>query len=171
MTFERDGSWTMDGGVQIDYDAETRITSQRARGVDKPGNITEIDLTTDVHVEFRGAVLDADSAFIVVRNEQLVSVSVKGSQARFSHPRKDSDRRIEGRASAIDYNSSNNEVRFSGNTFWTNGRRELTAEVVIYNLETGAASGPTGGQAGPRRDPRTAPDVPPPRTPDRSTAQ
>jgi lipopolysaccharide export system protein LptA len=168
--FERDGSWTLTGGVQINYGTDIRITSLKARGVDKPGNLTEIDLSDTVHVEFRGAVLDADAAFVVVRNEQLVSVAVKGSQARFSHPRKDSDRRVEGRASAIEYNSTNNEVRFTGTTYWTDGRFDVNSDVVIYNLETGGFRGPLGGEV--RRSGRgAAPDVPPPRTPDRSNAQ
>lgn len=168
--FERDGSWTLTGGVQINYSTGIRITSQNARGVDKPGNVTEIDLSTDVHVEFRGAVLDADTAFVVIRDEQLVSVAVKGSQARFSHPRKDSGRRIEGRASAIDYDSATNEVRFTGTTYWTNGRFDVSSDVVIYDLETGGFTGPYGGQL--RRTGQGAgQDVPPPRPPDRSTAQ
>jgi lipopolysaccharide transport protein LptA len=129
-----------------------------------------------VHIEFRDAILDAESAQMVFRGEELLSVQVKGSQARFSHQFRQSGRRIHGRADAIDFDGRSGKVRFSGNTWYTDGRHEFSTDLVIYDIDDGSVA--DDGDTRTRVQGVIRPDleqdrqrVPPPRIPDRSTAQ
>lgn len=167
----RDDTWSLEN-VVISHgrDRQTRITAGLARGAEKAGGLTEIDLSGSVHIEFRGTVLDADSALVMVRGEELVSVQVKGTQARFSHQRSDSARRIDGRADAIGYDAASNQVSFSGNTSWTDGHHRLEdGQQVTYNIDTGVVTGSRTRGVIDLEDSRER--VPPPRMPERSQAQ
>lgn len=146
-----------------------RMSAANAVKVDKPGKITELNLTGAVHMEFRDVTLDATSAFIVIRGEELVSVQVTGSPATFSHQPRDSARRVDGRADEIDYEAATDKVRFSGNTFWTDGRAQLSNRLVVYDIVEGYTELTEGG--GILRSGRDRDRVPGPRTPDRSASQ
>lgn len=135
--FDPDGSWSL-RDVRLSHGRDTRITAQQARGVDKPGGRRELTLTGKVHIEFRDAVLDSDSAFLVLQGDRVASVSVKGSQATFSHQLSQSQRRIDGRANDIDYVASTGKVRFSGDTSFTDGRNQLATNLVIYDINNGS---------------------------------
>lgn len=175
----RDDSWSLEKVTLLLHGPETqgtgedtRVTAQLAKGEDKPDGVTELDLTGRVHIEFRDAVLDADSALMQIRGQELLSVQVRGEQAQFSHQLR-KDRQISGRADSIDYDSATGRVRFRGNTFWTDGRRtELSTEEVIYNLDDGSAFSPTPGTGVIRPDLDAVRErIPTPRTPERSSAQ
>lgn len=129
-------------------------------------------LTGSVHVEFEGAVVDADTAVVTFSAGRLTAVRVRGTPARFSHLAKDNIRR-QGRAPAIDYDSSTGWVRFSGGTSFSqldNGI-VITQEELNYNVNTTQYN---DGKTSTRDRVEIPPDaarVPPPRTPDRSTSQ
>lgn len=164
----RDDSWSLEKAELRDTRG-TRVVASSARGIMRAGNVMEVDFTGNVHVEFRGALLDADTARMVLRDDVLVSVNVKGSQAKFSHQPDRSKRRIEGLADGIDYAAASSEVRFSGSTQWTNGSYALNAPELTYNINSQEVRAPrsTGTvRLGEERE-----RVPAPRTPDRSTAQ
>jgi lipopolysaccharide export system protein LptA len=164
----RDDSWSFDKADLRDARG-TRVTANTARGIERPGGLLEVDFTGKVHVEFRGAVLDADTATMVLRDEALVSVDVKGSQATFSHQPEKSKRRIDGKADAINYVAASGDMRFSGGTFWTNGSYTMNTPQLSYNLNSGDVSAPRSiGTVRPKGDSER---VPAPRPPERSTAQ
>lgn len=168
-----DDTWSWEN-VVITHGPDTRITASKGHGARLAGGVVELNLSGAVHIEFGEARLDADTATMVFRDQELVSVQVRGSQAQFSHQLEGYSRRINGTADAISYESSSGNVRFSGNTFWTDGSKRMTTSVVNYNIRTGRATDDgdpeTRGQIiiplGNSRD-----RVPPPRQPDRSTAQ
>jgi lipopolysaccharide transport protein LptA len=171
--FIREGVLTVDD-VVITHGGETRITASHAKYTRHPGDARDLELTGKVHIEFRGALLDADTALLKFRGEDLQSIAVKGSQAQFSHQPEGYSRRVNGRADAIAYDAASNDVRFSGNTWWTTGREEANSNVVVYNIVTGTAKDDgdpsTRGQFKIRLGESTD-RVPPPRQPDRSTAE
>lgn len=173
ISLTRDGTVTATD-VQVRQgrgDRITRVSAAHLVKVDKPGKLVELNVTGAVHVEFRDTTLDADSAILVVRGEELVSVQVKGSQARFSHQPEGSARRINGRADTIDYEAATDKVSFTGNTFWTDGRAELTNRVVVYDIGDGSVVATDGaGILLPNRE-RERERVPGPRAPDRGSAQ
>lgn len=88
----------------------------------------------DVHIEFEGATLDADSATAVFAGGRLSTIEVTGGPARFTHPLKNETRRNQGRAASIQYTAATGAVRFSGNAWYSDGRNELTTDTLTYNL-------------------------------------
>jgi LPS export ABC transporter protein LptC len=139
LRYDRDGVLTADQ-VRITHGASTRITADHARHTQRSGSTSELDLTSQVHIEFRGALLDADSASLAFRRQDLVSVGVKGSPARFSHQPEGYSQRVNGRADAITYDAASSDVTFSGNPSFTNPRGDnVVSEVVVYNVTTGVA--------------------------------
>lgn len=169
----RDDSWSMDE-VLISHGQDTRITADRLNGTERAGDVSELDLTGDVHIEFRGATLNARSAEVIFRGGELVSVQVEGSQAEFSHLLAGYARRIDGRANAIRFETASGKVRFSGNTSYTDGRHTLNSEAITYDINDGTVS--DDGDPGTRgraiiRLGGSGERVSPPREPDRSTAQ
>jgi lipopolysaccharide transport protein LptA len=152
--------------------SDTRVTSSLAVLVLNANGTRDLELSGTVHIEVRGAVLDAGSAMVVFRGEELVSVQVKGSpQAQFSHQPKGSSRRINGRADAIHYDAATGMVQLTGNGFYTfaDGSAEGSSGTVTYDTNTGKVE--TGRFSGSLQFERDRERVPPPRTPDRENAQ
>lgn len=176
LRIESDGSWSLQD-VKLTHGRDTRVTADRAQGVEKPGGLTELELTGKVHIEFRDAVLDGESAFMVLRGEDLVSARVNGRQATFSHQPERAPRRINGRANGIDYTSSTGKVRFSGDSFFTDGRYTLEApgsNTLTYDINDGSVSDdgdPDTRVRGTFRAGDELQRIPTPSTPDRGEAQ
>lgn len=168
LLLKRDGSFSLDN-VVLRHGRDTRVTASTSNFTETAGGLNQLDLSGKVHIEFRGAILDADSARMMFRGEQLLSVAVKGSQAKFSHQPDKAKRRIDGVADAIDYDSSTADVRFTGNTSYTDGLRTLNTEQLEYNLVDGSVSATRS--TGTVILDADAERVPPPRTPDRESSQ
>jgi lipopolysaccharide transport protein LptA len=126
-----------------------------------------------VHIEFDGAVVDADKAIAVFADGRIQTLQVDGAPVRFSHPAKDSDQRNLGRANRIDYDAASREVRFSGKAWYSDGRNEATTEAMVYSLADGALASVGDGSDESRVKLTIRPNkrVPAPRTPDKATAQ
>lgn len=169
----RDGTWSLDD-VLITHGRDTRVTARRVRGTELPGNMDRLDFSDAVHIEFRGGVLDASAAQMMFRGPDLVSVEVRGDQAKFSHQPEGYARRVLGSADVIHFDAVGGIVRLSGSTQFEDGRYKLTSNAVIYNINDGTfrddSDARTRGQAIIRLD-NDAQRVPTPRTPDRSTAE
>jgi lipopolysaccharide transport protein LptA len=126
-----------------------------------------------VHIEFNGAVLDADSAVAQFVGNRIQQVRVMGSPAHFSHQLKDAAQRNQGRAQTIDYNAATGQVRLAGGAWYSDGRNEVNTATMLYNVTDGSFTNESTAE-----DPgrviltiRPGKRVPPPRTPERSTAQ
>jgi lipopolysaccharide transport protein LptA len=127
-------------------------------------------LNGEVHIEFDGAVLDAESATVKFVDNRLKTVAVLGKPARFSHTLRNSSRG-QGTAERIDYDASTSDVRFSGRTAFQYDTLQVRNEVeVIYNLKDSTVRTPKGSRSEGSYQPPEKP-VPPPRTPDRASAQ
>lgn len=165
----------------ITHGTDTRVEAGLAVRTELSGNRSRLDLSEGVHIEFRGATLDADSAVMQFRGDRLLSVEVTGSQARFSHQPEGYSRRINGQADVIRFDTTSGNVQLAGNTFFTDGRRDLRETVLNYDINRGVATDDrdpgTRGQGvirfGGSADPEEAGDdrVPPPRPPDPETAR
>jgi lipopolysaccharide export system protein LptA len=142
-------------------------------GIEGDFDNSHLQLSGTVHVEFDGAVLDADTAEVTFAKGRLTTVRVRGVPARFSHQAKNDNIRRQGRAPAINYNSSTGWVQFSGGTSFSQVGKdfEYTGEEFNYNVNTTVFD--DGNTATPEHMliPDARSRVPPPRTPDRSTSQ
>lgn len=170
----RDGRMSLDN-VLISHGADTRIEARHALRTERPGRVNYLELSGGVHIKFRDSTLEADTAEVLVRGEDLISVNVKGSQATFSHQLRGYARRIDGRADAITFDPSSGRVSFSGNTSYTDGRQNLTEETLIYNINDGTVRDDgdprTRGRGVIRLNTSDDDRVPAPVPPERSTAQ
>jgi lipopolysaccharide transport protein LptA len=171
--YTREGILTAED-VLLTHEGDIRITADHARHTPLEDGTRRLELTGRVHIEVRGAVLDADSATLNFRDQDLLTVAVKGSQATFSHQPEGYARRVNGRADTIDFDAARSEVTFAGNTSYTDGRNSLTSDLIVYGIESGAirddGDPKTRGRAIIRLG-ESLGRVPPPRQPERSTAQ
>ncbi|MET0281284.1 MAG: LptA/OstA family protein [Steroidobacteraceae bacterium] len=126
-----------------------------------------------VHIEFDGAVLDADSAVAIFADSRIKSISVRGAPANFSHVLK--DKRNLGRANNIDFDAASRDVHFAGKAWYSDGRNEATTDALTYNLDNRALTSTGNGNSNPDSTFRMTirPDKPIslPRAPERSTAE
>jgi lipopolysaccharide transport protein LptA len=125
------------------------------------------DLKGEVHIEFDGAVLDADAATVKLVDSRIKTIHVQGAPARFSHPLKTGDRVVKGRAAIIDYDAATALVQFSGGTQFEDGRNQITTEKLTYNINDSSVSTSQGRSQGTIQP---GSRVPTPKIPDRKTA-
>lgn len=135
-------------------------------------------LSGGVHIEFDGALLDAETATVKFMDNKVKTIAVQGAPANFSHTLRNSGQRIQGRSVRIDYDTGTGEVQFNGGTAFKDGTSEFKTEAELtYNLQNGIVRTPQGSRSEGSYQPpdkrESPPDmqVPPPRTPDRATAQ
>ncbi len=127
-----------------------------------------------VHIEFEGAVLDADTAVAIFADSRIQSISVRGAPANFSHLAKgSSNQRNLGRANNIDFDAASQNVRFTGKAWYSDGRNEATTEKLTYNLDDRAwsSSGEGGADEIFRMTIRPDKRVTLPRAPERGSAE
>lgn len=125
--------------VIITHGQDTRVEAKFARQTRKPGNVKQLDLSGGVQIDFQGATLEAATAVMVFRGDQLESVQVDGDQADFSH-QPEGQRRIFGRADSIRLEAATGRLTFSGNTSYTDGCNRLTSSRISYNMNEGTVT-------------------------------
>jgi lipopolysaccharide export system protein LptA len=131
------------------------------------GNATWI-LKNAVHVEYEGAVLDADAAVVVFANDRLKSIEIDGGPAKFAH-QSAPDLRRQGSARNIKYDTTGGKVNFDGDSWFFDGKdAEMRTNHVTYDTKDGSYSSPDKNA---RLTLKTPARVPAPRTPDRATAK
>lgn len=130
------------------------------------------ELRGTVHVEYEGAVVDADAAAVVFIDGRVKTIDAHGGTGepvQFSYTFRQTARRAQGRAANIAYDVPSGDVHFFNGTWFSNGRAEMQDEEICYNVNTTAISDCDNRQA--RGIVTIRERVPPPREPDRSTAQ
>jgi lipopolysaccharide transport protein LptA len=124
-----------------------------------------------VHLEFKDAILDVQTATVAFADGRMKTVKAQGSPAQFSHQLKNSTRR-HGRSDRLEYDESTCLMSLYGDVQYSSGSGELKTQEVTYNLCDGSAKIPGTSSGTIQSDVRvTAPRVPAPRTPDRATAK
>jgi hypothetical protein len=98
------GTWMM-RDVTLRQGPGTLIRAQEtsASGLSESYQNSQWEFKGTVHIEFNGAVLDADSAVAQFADNRIQQVRVMGSPALFSHQLKDAAQRNQGRAQTIEY--------------------------------------------------------------------
>lgn len=125
--------------VVITHGEDTRVEAKFARQTRKAGNVKQLDLSGKVRIDFQGATLEAATAVMVFRGDQLESVQVDGDQADFSH-QPEGLRRIFGRADSIRLETATGKLTFSGNTSYTDGCNRLASSRISYNMNEGTVT-------------------------------
>jgi lipopolysaccharide transport protein LptA len=159
--------------VRVEDGTLIRADEGSATGVDGGFENSQWEMRGNVHLEFDGAVLDADAAAVEFSAGRLKTVRVQGAPARFSHGKAGQTQRREGRAANIDYQSDSGQVHFFNGTWFTDGRIEYSGGELSYNINTSVLTDDGNPQTREELVLRRKPEarVPPPRTPPRSSSQ
>jgi len=140
-------SWNFNAGTQLlEQDVELRQAPDTLIRADKAegSNLQEGNkdnghwkLSGSVHIEFNGAVLDADRAMVVFADGRIHTIEVQGKPAVFSHSTGTNGQRNQGRANTITYDGTGREVRFSGHTQYLFGPYEgISDKPLLYKLDS-----------------------------------
>jgi lipopolysaccharide export system protein LptA len=124
-------------GLVIRQQPGTLISSDNAIGIgiSQDYDNSRWNLAGKVHIEYDGAVLDADRATVVFVNRQVKSIDVQGAPAKFSRPGKIAGQPYRGTADAIAYDGPRRQVRFTGNAWFSFGPNEGTsATPLVYDI-------------------------------------
>ncbi len=78
--------------------------------------------------------LRSDQAIIDFRDNHIARATVTGKPAEFEQKRTDSDQTARGHADEIVYDVSDGTVRLSNDAWLTDGQREISAPVLVYNI-------------------------------------
>jgi lipopolysaccharide export system protein LptA len=158
IDFQFDGPFRLGTGgnevageqITITQGASTSIKADKAEGSwpDTKSN-SHWKLTGNVHIEYDGSVLDAESATVVFANRLVESIAVHGAPAKFSNPGKPAGRPLNGTAAVITFDGAKRVVRFTGRSWFARaGVGEGTSVMpLVYELDTGVLRSESG--AGP----------------------
>ena len=98
-------------------------------------------ISGDVRITAEGGSLTSDKAVVSFRNRLVSHAVITGSPAQFEQQRDDGTI-SRGRAGTIDYQTTSGIVSLS-NDAWitTDGKNQISAETLIYNLRTQSFQG------------------------------
>ncbi len=134
------GTQTLEQDVELRQAPDTLIRADKADGtnlLDGSFDNGHWVLSGAVHIEFNGAMLDADSATVIFEGGHIHSIEVQGSPAQFSRPTGATNDRNEGRADTITYDGATRQIRLTGHTWYAFGPYEGTASKPLrYNLDS-----------------------------------
>ena len=78
--------------------------------------------------------LRADQAVIEFKNNRIAKATVVGSPAEFEQKRADSDQTTHGHAGEIVYDVTEGTVRLSKNAWLSDGRNEISSNLLVYDI-------------------------------------
>ncbi len=110
---------------------------------------TQWTISGDVRITADGGRLTSDKAVVSFRNRLVSHAVITGSPAQFEQQRDDGTI-SRGRAGTIDYQTASGNVSLS-NDAWitTDGKNQISAETLVYNLRTQSFQGrPKANTAG-----------------------
>lgn len=114
---------------------DTRLTAERASATGVGFTNSQWTFVGRVVIisETRG-LLRANQAILQFREGELTQVTVNGSPAYIEQRRTDSLRPGHGYADQITYDLKQDTVRFDGHAHLSDGRKEISAPVLLYNV-------------------------------------
>lgn len=124
-------------GLVIRQQPGTLISAQNATGIgiSEDYDNSRWNLSGNVHIEYDGAVLDADRATVVFANRQVRSIDVQGAPAKFTRPGKDATQPYRGSADAIFFDGAKRQVRFTGHAWFSFGPNEGNSTTpLVYDI-------------------------------------
>jgi lipopolysaccharide transport protein LptA len=121
---------------------DMRIQAAEARvkgGLDSDNN--QWTIAGDVRITADGGRLTSDKAVVSFRDRLVSHAVITGSPAQFEQQREDGTI-SRGRAGTIDYQTASGNVSLSDNAWiTTDGKNQISAETLVYNLRTQSFQG------------------------------
>lgn len=114
--------------------AEARVTG----GLDFENSHWTI--SGDVRITAEGGKLHSDKAVVSFRNNLISQATITGAPAQFEQQRADGTT-SRGRANTIEYETGSGNVSFTKDAWLSDGRNELSAQQLVYNIRTQSVKG------------------------------
>lgn len=114
--------------------AEARVTG----GLDFENSHWTI--SGDVRITAEGGKLHSDKAVVSFRNNLISQATITGAPAQFEQQRADGST-SRGRANTIEYETGSGNVSFTKDAWLSDGRNELSAQQLVYNIRTQSVKG------------------------------
>ena len=154
----RNDTIEVSGNVRVTQGAAS-IEAQTAKGSDISDDKQRWTFEDTVHIRSAEADLQSNLATAAVVNGQIASARIEGSPARFQQIGDQSNRDVRGRAGVIEYDFDTGVVKLTDQVWFSNGKDEFRADVVIYNvrdqrvqINPGGSSNRVRGIIRPRQD-------------------
>jgi lipopolysaccharide transport protein LptA len=114
---------------------DTRVTAKRAyaTGVGFANSRWTFEGTVIIVLKPQGT-LRSDQAVVQFRNSGITQATATGKPAQFEQQRMDSGRPVRGHADQIVYNAGQHSVQLSGGAYVSDGRVQISAPVLVYNV-------------------------------------
>ena len=116
-----------------DDDIKVQADRAHAAGLDMDNTQWTFEGNVRVQSEQRGS-LHSDQAIVEFRNNRIAKVTVAGSPAEFEQKRADSEQMTHGHAGQIVYDVNDGTVRLSKGAWLSDGRNEISSELLVYNM-------------------------------------
>lgn len=116
-----------------DEDIKVQADRAHAAGLNMDNTQWTFEGNVRVESEQRGN-LHSDQAVVEFRNNRIAKVTVDGSPAEFEQKRADSDLMTHGHAGEIVYDVSAGTVRLTKDAWLSDGRNEISSELLLYNM-------------------------------------
>jgi lipopolysaccharide transport protein LptA len=117
------------------FQGDTRLTAERASTTGVGFTNSQWTFVGRVAIiSERHGWLRADQAILQFREGELTLVTVIGSPVDFEQRRTDSLRPAHGHADQITYDVKQDTVRLYGHAHLSDGRKEISAPVLLYNV-------------------------------------
>lgn len=129
----RNDTIEVSGNVRVTQGASS-IEAQAARGIDISDDNQRWTFEDAVRIRSAEADLQSNLATAAVVNGQIVNARIEGTPARFQQIGAASNRDVRGRAGVIEYDFDTGVVKLTNQVWFSNGKDEFRADVVIYNL-------------------------------------
>jgi lipopolysaccharide transport protein LptA len=88
----------------------------------------------DVRIRFANGNLQSDQATVSFTGNRIAHAQISGSPAQFEQRVENLPQPARGRAGVIDYDLVGGNVRLSKDAWLSDGRSEISSQVLVYNL-------------------------------------
>jgi lipopolysaccharide transport protein LptA len=101
----------------------------------------QLTMSGDVRINVEGGHISSDKAVVSFRNRLISQATITGSPAQFEQKRDDGNV-SRGRAGTIDYQTASGTVSLSDDAWLTtDGKTEISAKTLVYNIRTQSFQG------------------------------
>jgi lipopolysaccharide transport protein LptA len=128
-------------------DIKVQADRARATGLDFDNSRWTFEGNVRINVEHRGN-LRSDQAVVEFRNNRIAKATITGNPAEFEQKRADSDQMARGHAREIVYDVNDGTVRLSNDAWLSDGRNEISGQLLVYNIREERVQATGTGQPG-----------------------
>lgn len=140
----RSDTWELSGNVRV-AQGPASIEAQTAKGRGAKAENSNWSFERGVRIRTPEAELHSDVATAAIVGGQFVDTRITGAPARFEQIGGTSNRQVRGRAGVIEYDFNTGVIKLSNQVWFSNGKDEVRADVVIYNIREERVQATPGG--------------------------